>query len=116
MITGLLLATIVVMDPSAGWTSKFTDCQLDFLNITAIPDANHLYAQCDDGGVVFDAPPQSAKPSAPRFDEVIVSDGADSIERHDCALVRDFTFNGQREITVSCETSLFTNGIEGLKR
>lgn len=111
MMTNLLLATIVVLDLGSGWGSRFTDCTITTATWTAARDGNYLYGVCTDGEVInLPTAPERETPIA--LDELIVSDGADAIERQGCSLVSDRTFGGEREITVVCGAPVFGDGYE----
>jgi hypothetical protein len=103
-----MLTAVLVLDYGAGWGSSFTGCAVDFASFTAVRDSSYLYARCDDGEVVD--LPNVPEREALSLDEIVVSDGADSIERQGCGLVSDRTQSGQRSIVVSCGHEVFRNG------
>lgn len=108
MLSSVMLATIMVFDYGTGWGSRLTGCDLSFASWSAVTESSYLYATCSDGEVI-NLPTEPTR-EALRIEEIIVTDGADSIERQNCGLVSDVTLQGQRTVTVSCGGPLFGNG------
>ena len=108
MISNLFLATIIFLDFPTGSGSRFTECSTDFISWTAFRDANYVYSTCADGEVI-NLPTEPTR-EALSIDEIIISDGADSIERQGCGLVSDRTVGGSREIVLACGVQVFHNG------
>lgn len=106
----MLLATVVLLDLGSGWGSRQTDCSID-ATWTADRESNYLYAVCDDGSPI-PLPTTPVRETRIVIEEVLVTDGADPIERQNCSLVSDRTLGTEREITVICGIPLFANGYE----
>lgn len=108
MLTKLMLATVIVLDYGTGWGSRMTECDLNFVSWSAVKDESYLYATCSDGEVI-NLPTEPTR-EALSIDEIIVTDGADPIERQNCGLVSDRIQSGSRVVTVSCGVGVFRDG------